>query len=376
MQASHIRAWLALHRTPRLSQRKLLRLINVVDSPDAVFQLSSEQFTELGIPAGVANSLHQYTNAASTRLHQQIEQDLQILKQQSITLLPITSPDYPELLKQIDDPPPLLYIKGNVDLLNQPQIAMVGSRRASRQALENAMGFARELAKKGFTITSGMALGIDAYSHAGALAGSGNTVAVLGTGLDIIYPRRNQSLYEQISQQGVLVSEFALGSGPRPHSFPRRNRIISGMSLGVLVVEAALQSGSLITARLALEQNREVFAIPSSIHNLGGKGCNALLRQGAKLVETVSDILEEMTGWLPVVEEPREQVDNHGNNQLDEKERRLLQWLCFDPEPIDWLQQLSGWPLSELSATLTSLEIKGLIESKGGCYQRLATCKF
>jgi DNA processing protein len=238
------------------------------------------------------------------------------------------------------------------------------------------MGFARELAKQGFTITSGMALGIDAYSHAGALAGSGNTVAVLGTGLDIIYPRRNQPLYEQISQQGVLVSEFALGSGPRPHSFPRRNRIISGMSLGVLVVEAALQSGSLITARLALEQNREVFAIPSSIHNLGGKGCNALLRQGAKLVETVSDILEEMTGWLPVVEEPREQVDNHGNNQLDEKERRLLQWLCFDPEPIDWLQQLSGWPLSELSATLTSLEIKGLIESKGGCYQRLATCKF
>lgn len=374
MQTPQIRAWLALHRTPRLSQQKLLRLINTVDEPEAVFQLTTEQLTALGMSTIVINGLRQYGSGVDSEPQRQVEQDLQTLVQQGIELLPITSSDYPELLKQIDDPPPLLYVKGNIELLNKPQVAMVGSRRASRQALENAMAFARELAKQGFTITSGMALGIDANSHSGALAGSGNTVGVLGTGLDVVYPSRNRQLYEQVAQRGVLVSEFALGSGPRPHSFPRRNRIISGMSLGVLVVEAALQSGSLITARLALEQNREVFAIPSSIHNLGGKGCNSLIRQGAKLVETVNDILEEITGWLPVKEtEHIEHQDDGG--VLDAKEKQLLQWLSFDPEPIDWLQQRSGWSLPDLSATLVSLEIKGQVANQGGCYQRLSRCK-
>jgi DNA processing protein len=338
-------------------------------------QLTQGELSALGVSSAVIQALRQCCDQCEPELTRQLEQDWCTVQQQNIELLPITAPQYPELLKQISDPPPLLYVVGNSDLLNEPQLAMVGSRRASRQSLDNAARFAREFARQGFTVTSGMALGIDAQCHKGALSGSGHTVAVLGTGIDVVYPARNRQLFKEIAVRGVIVSEFTLGSGPRPHSFPRRNRIISGMSLGVLVVEAALQSGSLITARLALEQNREVFAIPSSIHNLGGKGCNALIRQGAKLVETASDVLEELSGWLPANNSESDQqlsaqVELFAE-PLDDRERQLLQWLSYDLQPLERLQQLSGWAVPELMAVLMSLEIKGQVENQGGCYQRL-----
>lgn len=376
MQNESVRACLALHRTPQLSDGMLSRLIAEVDDPRDIFSLSPSIMTYVGVPSSVQNSILRYSSTANTTLNQRVEKDWQILQQKKIQLIPLSSRAYPELLKQISDPPPLLYTRGNIDIIDKPQVAMVGSRRTSRQGMENAIRFSRELASNGFTITSGLALGIDGQSHTGALEVDGTTIAVLGTGVDLVYPARHKDLAEKIIGSGLLVSEFALETPPRPYNFPRRNRIISGLSLAVLVVEAALQSGSLITARMALEQNRDVLAIPSSIHNLGGKGCNALIRQGAKLVENIDDIIEELGGWLPpdlVSRSPR-RVDKKSPD-LSDRENQLLDILGFDAASLDWLQQNSQWDTSELLATLTILEIKGVIENHEGLYLRLFVAK-
>lgn len=372
MQNESIRACLALHRTPQLSDRLLSRLIAEIEDPQEIFHLSSDNLTHLGVPPGVQNLIRRYSPTANTALNQRVEKDWQILQRESIQLIPLSSRVYPELLKQISDPPPLLYARGNINLLEKPQIAMVGSRRTSRQGMENAMRFARELASYGFTITSGLALGVDGQSHIGALEAQGTTLAVLGTGVDLVYPARHKDLARKIIQNGLLVSEFALETPPRPYNFPRRNRIISGLSLAVLVVEAALQSGSLITARMALEQNREVLAIPSSIHNPGGKGCNALIRQGAKLVETIDDVIEELAGWLlPDVTSGTPLGDDKMVPELSSGETQLLDVLGFDSASLDILQRRSGWDTPELLATLTILEIKGVIENHEGQYLRI-----
>jgi DNA processing protein len=244
---------------------------------------------------------------------------------------------------------------------------MVGSRRSSRQGAENARYFASQLATHGFTVTSGLALGIDAESHRGALAASGNTIAVLGTAVDVPYPQRNTALFEELAEVGAVVSELPLGAGPRPGNFPVRNRIISGMSLGVLVVEGAPQSGSLVTARCAAEQGREVFALPGSIHNPGSRGCHQLIRQGATLVETPGHILEGLNGWMsagsaalvkPAVEPGHE-------------EAALLEVMGYDPVTLDTICARTGQSVAQLQSILISLELKGLVESQGGCYQRL-----
>jgi DNA processing protein len=291
--------------------------------------------------------------------------------------LPITHVEYPAQLKQISKPPLLLYIRGDLNCLHLPQIAVVGSRRMTAGGDNHARSWAKYLAQHGFTITSGLALGIDASAHTGALQGSslqaesGKTIGVMATGIEHIYPARNTQLADQIIDGGgALVTEFPPGTQPRPAHFPQRNRIISGLSLGVLVVEAAVKSGSLITAKYALEQNREVFAIPGSINNPQSKGCHQLIRQGATLVESVTDIVDELHGPLGALSEqlaksePVEQLP-----ELSLEETKLLELMGYDPILIDDIH--SPWSMEQLSQLLVSLEIKGVISNQQGYFQRV-----
>lgn len=273
---------------------------------------------------------------------------------------------YPRLLLEISDPPPLLYVKGNPDLLNHASLAVVGSRNATQQGRANAEAFSRELSDGGFTIVSGLALGIDAAAHLGGLAGAAASVAVVGTGLDIVYPARNRDLAHRLAEEGALVSEFALGTPALASNFPRRNRLISGLSRGCLVVEAALKSGSLITARYALEQGREVFAIPGSIHSSLSKGCHLLLKQGAKLAESSQDILEELgasvQGQVAMIE-----PDDEGT-----EDNPVLAALGYDPLDLDALCQRSGLTPESASAMLLTLELEGVVSRlPGGKFQRV-----
>jgi DNA processing protein len=299
------------------------------------------------------------------------------LEQYQAKIIPITSEDYPPQLKQITLPPLLLYVRGNPTCLHLPQIAMVGSRRMTRGAETTAKSWAKSLAASGFTITSGMAIGIDSCAHRGALeAPQGISVGVVATGIDRIYPSRNASLAEQIIEKGgALVTEFAPGTPPLPAHFPQRNRIISGLSLGVLVVEAALKSGSLITAKYALEQNREVFAIPGSINSPQSKGCHQLIKQGACLVETTAELVEEIAGPLASYGEkykssisaPAEKpsVDNLSNEQS-----QLLNMLGYEPIQIDEMN--TPWPMDKLLQLLIALELKGVVVSEQGYFSRVA----
>jgi DNA processing protein len=272
----------------------------------------------------------------------------------------VADADFPQSLLNTVDPPMLLYVKGRADLLNVRSLAVVGSRNATTQGLRNAEAFSKSISDAGLCIVSGMAHGIDAAAHLGGLDGLGFSIAVVGTGLDKVYPAANRNLAHRLAQAGTIVSEFPLGTPPLAANFPRRNRIISGLSLGCLVVEASLQSGSLITARMALEQGREVFAIPGSIHSPQSKGCHALIKQGAKLVETAQDVLEEL-GYRNFASSPKISA-----------EHPLFAHLGFDPLDLDALVQRSGLTIAELSAILLQLELDGHIASlPGGLYQRI-----
>ncbi|SEA18458.1 DNA-processing protein DprA [Microbulbifer marinus] len=274
--------------------------------------------------------------------------------------------DYPRLLAETSRPPPLLYVRGARAALQLPQIAVVGARRASSGGLDNAHAFAADLAGAGFAITSGLALGVDAAAHRGALKAAGVTVAVLGSGVDRLYPRRNAALAEEIvAGGGALISELPMNSAAEAANFPRRNRIISGLSLGVLLVEAALRSGSLITARLALEQNREVFAIPGSIHNPLARGCHRMIRDGAALVETSADIVGQLGGLLA---EPQADTPSH-RPQLERRQLHLIDALGGDPRTIEQLARDTGESAGELLALLLQLELAGLVEQLPGGYQ-------
>lgn len=286
--------------------------------------------------------------------------------------LPITHVEYPAQLKQISKPPLLLYIRGDLNCLHLPQIAVVGSRRMTAGGDNHARSWAKYLAQHGFTITSGLALGIDASAHTGALqTEDGKTIGVMATGIEHIYPARNTQLADHIIDGGgALVTEFPPGTQPRPAHFPQRNRIISGLSLGVLVVEAAVKSGSLITAKYALEQNREVFAIPGSINNPQSKGCHQLIRQGATLVESVTDIVDELHGPLGALSE--QLAKSEPVKQLPElslEETKLLELMGYDPILIDDIH--SPWSMEQLSQLLVSLEIKGVISNQQGYFQRM-----
>ena len=296
-------------------------------------------------------------------------------------VIPITSDDYPSLLKQIVGAPPLLYLRGNRENLHLPQIAVVGSRRMTRGGETNAFEWSKFLASSGFVITSGLAQGIDGIAHSGALAAAGKTIAVMGTGIDTIYPREHRRLADSIIDQGgTLTTEFAPGTPPLPGHFPRRNRIISGLSLGVLVVEAAPRSGSLITARCAVEQDREVFAIPGSIHNPQSRGCHQIIKQGAHLVERAEDIINELhapLAGLAILPQqspgmPSSSLLPDGGKNLLADESKLLSVLGFEPVDMDSLAIDGLFSTAELSRLLVSLELKGLVENRNGLYQRLS----
>ena len=359
--AGSLKAWLALSLTRGLGGESARRLLTEFGSPDAIFAASASSLKAVVKP-DVATEIGKATpdDIAAP--------GLAWLEDDNNHVVTLADSDFPQALLNIPDPPLLLYVKGRLDLLNRPALAVVGSRNATPQGLNNAEAFARSLSDAGLCIISGMAHGIDAAAHRGALRGQGGSIAVVGTGLDKIYPAANRDLAHLLAQQGALISEFPLGTPPLAANFPRRNRLISGMSLGCLVVEASLQSGSLITARLALEQGRDVFAIPGSIHAPQSKGCHALLKQGAKLVETAQDILEEL-GGLPVA--LADAATSQGPDP-DGRNAALLKHLGFDPVDVDTLCVRCGLTIAELSAMLLSLELDGRICAlPGGLYQRI-----
>jgi DNA processing protein len=300
-------------------------------------------------------------------------------------VLTLADAEYPQALLRTADPPPLLYVIGRSELMNQPALAIVGSRSATPQGLANAEQFARALSDAGLTIVSGLALGIDAAAHRGALQGKASTVAIIGTGADIVYPARNRDLAHAIAESGAIVSIFPLGTPALAANFPRRNRIISGLARGVLVVEAAMQSGSLITARLAGEQGREVFAIPGSIHSPLAKGCHRLIKQGAKLVESAQDVLEEIAVYaaiLPLEEHTSSPAASGATGDMILRPARvstdadalvLLQHLGGEIRDIDDLCTRSGLTTARVSAMLLQLELEGSVASlPGGRYQRVS----
>ena len=357
--------WLTLIRAPRLGTAGALRLLQHCGSAAGCFTSD--------IPASL--DLHAETRAYLRAPDRSAaEQDLAWMQKSGAVLVTLSDPDYPPLLKQISDPPIALFARGDVTLLSQPQLAMVGSRNPSVEGRRNAEEFAAYLAQCGLVIVSGMALGIDAASHKGALK-KGQTVAVWGTGLDKAYPPRNRDLAEEIAAKGLVVTEFPPGTPPLPTHFPRRNRIISGLAVGTLVVEAAKQSGSLITARLASEQGREVFAIPGSIHNPMARGCHRLLRDGAKLVESAADILEELAPLLGLAALPAAPPPAPGAEAAapeDPEYKLLLNSLDFAPTSVDALVERTGLTPDVVSSMLLMLELQGHVEAApGGRYSRV-----
>lgn len=366
-EADELPYWLALARMPGVGPVMARTLLENWGTPRRLFEVSDAALEKLG---RAYPSVRAYIRNPDWSA---VEHDLKWLDQPHCHAITQQNKLYPPLLKEIPDPPVVLFTLGDPDQLVSMQIAIVGSRNPTASGERTTIEFARHLAGIGLTITSGMAVGIDAAAHSGALAGGGYTIAVAGTGLDKVYPTGNRKLARAIAAHGALVSEFPPGTPPRPENFPRRNRLISGLSLGTLVVEAAVQSGSLITARLAVEQGREVFAIPGSIHNPLARGCHTLLRQGAKLVENVHDILEEL-GALSAWDETRIPPSASGSAASDVPREllSLLEHIGFEPTAVDALVERSGLTANQVSSMLVVLELHGQIASApGGLYTRI-----
>ncbi len=367
-----IRPWLALARTPGLHAGLLAPLLARYGDAAALLSAASGELLDIGMqPAAV-----RWLKSPDQSL---LDRDERWLEVEPHHFIHWGSEHYPLLLREISDAPVGLFVDGNVDVLALPQIAIVGSRNPTHAGAETAKAFAAHLASGGFTITSGLAIGIDAASHRGALDGGGTTLAVCGTGLDTTYPASHKALRAEIATRGALVSEFPVGTPPAKQNFPRRNRLISGLSTGTLVVEAAIQSGSLITARLAASQGREVFAIPGSIHNPLTRGCHQLIREGATLVESAQDIfpqVRQLTLSLaahPAVIDARKAPDSTrvSGSPLDKDHKILLDALGFEPAGVDLLVQRTGLQVSEVASMLLILELDGRIESfPGGLYVR------
>jgi DNA processing protein len=363
-------AWLALIRAPGIGPGTALRLLTRFGDPRALFQAGPEAWTAAGVPQPLQQGLLAPDWPG-------VEQDLRWLAGDDRHLVTWLDERYPPLLREIAQAPVALFCHGDPAHLARRQLAIVGARSATRQGLETAEGFAAELTRCGVLVTSGLALGIDGAAHRGALGAGGATVAVCATGLDRIFPARHRELAHEIAARGVLVSEFPTGTPPLAENFPRRNRIISGLALGVLVVEAAPQSGSLITARLAAEQGREVFAIPGSIHSPLSRGPHALLRLGARLTESVPDILEELAAQLgePQFGEKSAPARAAGipAAALEPERQRVLDAVGFEPTHVDRLIERLAMPVDALAAALLALELDGRIAAApGGAYQRLS----
>lgn len=357
--------WVSLSSVSGLGSQTFCLLLKAFGSPSNIYAANLKQLKEI-VSEAVALQITQGVNQEA------IADFKQWVTQAGNSLVTLADAEYPKSLLEIADPPPFLYAKGDLALLNKPSIAIVGSRNASVQGEKNAEAFAHDLCNYGLCVVSGLALGIDGAAHRGALKANGATIAVVGTGLDIVYPAKHRDLAHQIAEKGLIVSEFALGTASRPQNFPKRNRIISGLSLGCLVVEANLQSGSQITARMAGEQGREIFAIPGSIHSPMSKGCHQLIKQGAKLVDCLQDIVEE----LQLVKMLQEDMENSAPTTDAEQVSSgdgLLGLMGFDAISLENLVGLTSLSVAEISAQLMLLELEGRITSlAGGQYQRLA----
>lgn len=359
-------AWLKLSLTPGLGTRNLQLLLDHFGTASDVLAAKPRELLGLGLSEHLSAAVSSPDRPALEACEQWLSRD-------NHHFVHWEDPRYPELLQATGQPPAGLYVVGNPDLLSLPQLAVVGSRSATPGGLQTAQEFAAHLAKAGLIITSGLARGIDAAAHRGALSSDGYTLAVCGTGLDMVYPRENTELAQAIAERGALVSELPPGSPPRRHQFPRRNRLISGLAVGTLVVEAGARSGSLITARNSGEQGREVFAIPGSIHSPLSKGCHQLIRQGAKLVETSQDIiveLEALFGALSVSAEQESPRDS-STPEADPDYVNALNCMGFDPVTIDQLAGRSGLTAEQLSSMLLIMELDGRVDSlSGGRFQQ------
>ena len=374
--------WLLLSCLPKFGVRLRLAIAEQLGDLHQLKTSSAATMKSLGLTSDAVSALIAWQSGqVSHPLVGRVCGIYDDCQRQGIDIMTMESSDYPDQLRHIQDAPLVLYLKGDRSLLGEQQLGIVGSRNASRAGLENARAFAAALGQRGLMVTSGLALGVDGAAHAGALDAGHPTIAVIGNGLDRPYPQRHAALSRRVIEQGVLVSEYPPGTSARPAHFPKRNRIISGLSRGILVVEANLKSGSLITARLALEQGREVFAIPGSIHNPMARGCHQLIRQGAALVETVDDICEELNTWwssdFDTSPHTRETAESSADTPaktagLDSREIAVLDALGYDPRSTDDLCSTTGLPAEELMQSLLLLELQGLVDSAPGGFQRIA----
>jgi len=362
--------YLALAHHRGLGAVALARMLGRIGSLSQIRELPKTRLLAAGVSEAQAAIL--LRPAGKAGLSRRLREELAWAEAPGKAIIDFESTRYPPLLREIATPPPVLYVEGPPEYLTEPGIAMVGSRRGSAYGRRHAQWLAHELSAAGLTVCSGMALGVDTAAHEGALAGGGRTVAVMGAGVDICYPARNRELRGKILAQGALVSEFPLASPPARDHFPRRNRIISGLCAGTVVVEAGLKSGSLVTAKFALQQNREVFALPGPISSPHSRGCHQLIRQGAKLVETPDDVLQELEGILPLDRfRPKMAQAAAGNPALDPADASLIAQLEETGSLPENLASQTGLSQQELAVKLLQLELAGLVAHQGGRYFRV-----
>jgi DNA processing protein len=352
----NLQTWLALNRLYNLSPSDIEKICRSIDNAENLLRSSRNSLLRNGFSEKLIEQIQEID-------WDDVEEEIKWAEHPQHHIITLIDENYPKLLQEISDPPLVLFVKGDPELLQQPQLAMVGSRNPTPLGRETAFHFADFLAQSGLVITSGLALGIDGASHQGALK-TGKTIAVLGTGLGQIYPLRHQKLAEQVAQSGAIISEFPLHTAPESKNFPRRNRLISGLSLGVLVIEAALRSGSLITARLAGTQGREIFAIPGSTHNPLAKGCHKLIKDGAKLVETAEDILSE----LQIPKTFKNKTTKTTKPKLDPEYKKLLSCIGHEPTAIDTLISRTNFSAQNISSMLLIMELEGHVKSVAGGY--------
>jgi DNA processing protein len=367
MKSDQYLGWLALALTPGLGARMAGKLLQEFGSPEAVFAASLTALEAQHLPAAVAQAIH------SRRPLSDAAKELALVEASGCRLLTWDEPEYPQRLREIYDPPTLLYVRGNVELLSRHLISIVGARRPSLYGNQMAARLARDLAARGIVITSGLARGIDSSAHQGALSASGGaTIGVLGCGIDVVYPKENKKIFAEMEERGAIITEFPMGTFPAPQNFPIRNRIIAGMALGVVVVEGAQYSGSLITARLAMEFGREVFGVPGNATQPASFGPNQLIKQGAKLVTGWEDVVEELptpvrAELLPVETATTEERAALVEQDLGPSERPLYELLSLDESRhVDELVELSGLTSSEVLAALFDLELKGVVRQLPG----------
>ncbi|MGM0454123.1 MAG: DNA-processing protein DprA [Thermodesulfobacteriota bacterium] len=363
MDKQNLHYWVALKQVPGVGNRAYKQLMDRFETPENVFSAPRSALTAVeGVSGKIAGAI------ASAKISENVKNEIRLAEQNGYRIVTRNSGQYPPLLHEIYDPPPYLYALGG-PITQKPAIAIVGTRHATRYGLSMARRVSADLAQMGFAVVSGMAAGIDTAAHQGALSAGGQTVAVLGSGLSVIYPPENRKLYQAIAESGTVVSEKPVEEGPNPYNFPARNRIISGMTLGTVVVEAARKSGALITAKLAAEQNREVFAVPGNINSFKSIGTHSLLKQGAKLVEKAEDVAEEFAHLMAPVGAAAEQSSTQNSiSGLTTEEVRVYECLDAYPVHFDLLARQSGMEVAALSAALLNLELKGIICQMPGKY--------